>query len=69
MTEPHKLYAITHSLYSGLARSYLIRHFRASKSRNHVSAIGGTSFPCISLITALVQFAQIHHFRTRPQRG
>ena len=26
MTEPHKLYAITHSLYSGRARSYLIKH-------------------------------------------
>jgi glutathione S-transferase len=26
MTETHKLYAITHSLYSGRARSYLIKH-------------------------------------------
>ncbi|HEY7775271.1 MAG TPA: glutathione S-transferase family protein [Kineobactrum sp.] len=26
MTDPHRLYAITHSLYSGRARSYLIKH-------------------------------------------
>ena len=26
MTETHTLYAITHSLYSGRARSYLIKH-------------------------------------------
>jgi hypothetical protein len=25
MSEPHRLYAITHSLYSGRARSYLIK--------------------------------------------
>ena len=28
-----------------------------------------TSFPCVSLITELVPFAQIHHCRTRTQRG
>ena len=26
MTETHKLYAISHSLYSGRARSYLVKH-------------------------------------------